>query len=177
MSLWENIPHLPIGKAPEELLDCPAPHLPMVLVKAKRALLALSEDAETDPRNGIIDAVSDLAHLARHLGFDFFDRIINSALENMREETPVREEIGAYVLTFSGTRPKALRMFVGSLRSCAEKIESHDEALESAYFSPDGSKENFELTDDERVFLGITPTIFCKVPDHTVRAAQMTLQE
>lgn len=178
--LWKNIPHQTIGAVDAAILN--GPDMPMRLVRIKRALLAMGEDSENDPRAAIIDVISEAFHLARHLGFDS-DNIMNNVLENMREETPIREKIGSYVLVFSGVGTRRSRMTSGGINHAIEEVHSRDEPLESAGFREDGCASDklpvpiLELTDDERVYLGITPEVFYRIPGHTAVAMNMTLQE
>jgi len=65
---WKAIPHLPLGKVPEELAEKDA--LLYRRIVAKRALLAAYEEDDV-PAQLITDLLADLRHLCDGLGFDF----------------------------------------------------------------------------------------------------------
>jgi hypothetical protein len=133
---------------------------------AKRSLLAMHDDAQYDHRSAIIDMVTDMMHLSRHLGYDFDEDLLPLAVHNFEEEQQPRSEPGHYHLEFkrlegSESDDEENICFNGTIDDCAVERRINDGKLVKACFICQfGCGVDHELNDNERVTLGITPKSF-----------------
>lgn len=67
--LWEEIPHHPLGEAPEGM-----PDREYRTIVAKRAIVAAYEADSFSPEELVCDILADLRHLCDKLGLDFAER-------------------------------------------------------------------------------------------------------
>lgn len=171
---WEAIPHMRIGQIPEAIMNGPINVVSLLV--AKRCLMEVHEDSETDPEQGMKDAVANFMVLCAHLGLSF-ESILDSARVSFSEETSPNEIVsgperstrrmpGHYHLEFAeneeldeeGEGEDEGRYINGSIEECMAALAATDRRLVKACFICQyGCGMDHALKDNERVLLGVRP--------------------